>query len=203
MSPRPLRGQRRVDLGLDEASPGVVSAIAPPRLVDDAPTGTHAEPQPLQTVGNDEIGAQRALSVADGAAQHGHDAQVALDPRREAPVVRVDVHVGHEIGEHGQLDTGLAERRQDLFDVAEEQAVGADDQHALTFEREAVRVEQVGGAVQGDDGLAGARAALHDEHTRHVGPDDLVLFALDGGDDVGEPARARRLEGATAGRRGR
>ena len=77
-----------------------------------------------------------------------------------------EVDVGHEVGEHDLLDAGLAERRQHLLDVAQEHPVGADDQHALVLEREAVRVEQVGGAVQGHDRLAGARAALHDEHAR-------------------------------------
>ena len=100
-----------------------------------------------------------------------------------------------EVGQHGQLDAGLAERRQDLLDVAEEQPVGPDHQHALALEREAVRVEQVGGAVQGHDGLAGAGPALHDEHAGQRRPDDLVLLALDGGDDVAQPAGAGRLEG--------
>ena len=71
---------------------------------------------------------------------------------------------GDEVGEHRQLDAGLAERRQHLLDVAEEQPVGADHEHALALEREPVGVEEVGGAVQGHDGLAGAGAALHDEH---------------------------------------
>ena len=105
-----------------------------------------------------------------------------------------DADVGHEVGQHGQLDAGLAERRQHLLDVAEEQPVGPDHQHALALEREPVRVEQVGGAVQRHDGLAGARAALHHEHAGQRGPDDLVLLALDGGDDVAEAAGAGRLE---------
>ena len=54
----------------------------------------------------------------------------------------------------------------------------------------AVGVEQVGGAVQGDGGLAGARAALDDQHAAGVGADDPVLLGLDGADDVGHPAGA-------------
>ena len=100
-----------------------------------------------------------------------------------------------EVGEHRQLDAGLAEARQHLLDVAEEQPVGADDEHALALEREAVRVEEVGGAVERDDGLAGAGAALHDEHAGQLGADDLVLLALDRGDDVGQPPGAGLLEG--------
>ena len=107
--------------------------------------------------------------------------------------------LGEEVGEHRQLDAGLAERRQHLLDVAEEQPVGADDEHALALEREAVGVEQVGGPVQGDDRLAGAGAALHDEDAGQLGADDLVLLALDGGDDVGEAAGAAGLEGGDEG----
>ena len=52
-------------------------------------------------------------------------------------------------------------------------------------------VEQVRGAVQRDRGLAGAGAALHDEHAAGVGADDLVLLGLDGLDDVAHPAGPR------------
>ena len=69
-----------------------------------------------------------------------------------------------QVGEHRQLDAGLAERRQHLLDVAEEQPVGPDDEDALALEREPVGVEEVGGPVQGHDRLAGAGAALHHEH---------------------------------------
>ena len=98
--------------------------------------------------------------------------------------------VGEQVGQHGQLDAGLAEGRQHLLDVAEEEAVGADDEHALALEREPVGVEEVGGPVEGDDGLAGAGPALHDEDAGQLGADDLVLLALDGGDDVGEATGA-------------
>ena len=49
--------------------------------------------------------------------------------------------------------------------------------------------------MQRDDGLARAGPALHDEHAGQLGADDLVLLALDGGDDVGEAAGAGGLEG--------
>src|SRR5690606_10625659 len=66
---------------------------------------------------------------------------------------------------------------------------------ALALEREAVRVEQVGGPVEGDDRLAGAGAALHHEDARQLGADDLVLLRLDRADDVAELAGASGLEG--------
>ena len=44
------------------------------------------------------------------------------------------------------------------------------------------------------DGLACAGTTLDQQHAGHRCPDDLVLFALDGGDDVTEPAGTRRLD---------
>ena len=123
---------------------------------------------------------------------------VALDASSQRGVGRVagaaPLDVGHEVGEHDLLDARLAERRQDALDVAEEHAVRADHEHALVLEREAMGVEQVGGAVQGDDGLAGAGAALDDEHAGLRRADDLVLLGLDRGDDVAERAGAAALE---------
>ena len=58
----------------------------------------------------------------------------------------------------------LAERRQHVGDVVEERPVRPDHEHAVAGEPPAVLEQQVGGAVQGDRGLAGARAALHDQH---------------------------------------
>ena len=93
-----------------------------------------------------------------------------------------------------RLTPGLAQGREHLLDVAQEERVGPDHEHALALEREAVRVEQVGGAVQGHRGLAGAGAALDDEHAGEGGADDLVLLALDGADDVAHVARAGLAE---------
>jgi hypothetical protein len=88
---------------------------------------------------------------------------------RASPLARAEPGLGrpgrrrHQVGQDDQLDAGLAQRGQHLLDVAQEHPVGPDDEHALILQREPVRVEQVGGAMQGDDGLAGARAALHDQ----------------------------------------
>ena len=90
---------------------------------------------------------------------------------------------------------------QDLLDVAEEERVGPDHQHALALEGEPVGVEEVGGPVEGDRRLARARAALDHQHPGQRGPDDLVLLALDGGDDVGHPAGAGPVEGGQQGGR--
>ncbi len=101
---------------------------------------------------------------------------------------------GHQVGEYDLFHAGLAERRKHTVDVAQEHAVRSDDEHALVLEREPVRVEQIGGAVERDHGLARARPALHDEHAAELRTDDLVLLRLDRGHDVAELARARLLE---------
>ena len=55
-------------------------------------------------------------------------------------------------------------------------------------------VEQVCGAMKADGCLARTGSALHREQFVEGGPDDLVLFRLDGGDDVEHLARAGTLE---------
>ena len=62
--------------------------------------------------------------------------------------------------------------------------------NAAALEGPAVSVEQVSRAVQGGDGLAGARAALDHQDALQPGPDDPVLFGLDGGYHVPHPAGA-------------
>ena len=146
-----------------------------------------------------EVVPQRTLTIADRLVdQVGHPG-VALEPCCGGRIVAVgtgaeEVHVGDEVGEHDLGDAGLAERREHLLDVPEEHPVRSDDEHALILEREPVGVQQVRGAVECDHGLAGARPALHHEHTGLRRPDDLVLFALDGGDDVAERPRAATFE---------
>ncbi|GAA3092120.1 hypothetical protein GCM10020001_004220 [Nonomuraea salmonea] len=97
---------------------------------------------------------------------------------------------GEQPFECGLLDVHLAERGQDGGDVAEEGAVGAEDEHARPFEPAAVGVEQVRGAVQADGGLAGARRALDAQRGVEAGADEVVLLRLDGGDDVAHGADA-------------
>ena len=66
----------------------------------------------------------------------------------------------------------------------------ADEQHAAPAVTEArVGVEEVGGAVQGDDGLARTRAAVDDEGAAGSRPDDGVLVGRDGAEHVPHPVR--------------
>ena len=141
-----------------------------------------------------ETAAQGPLAIAHGL---GHDRRHPLVPFEAGDLDRLGTrggHLGHERCRRGQLDARLAERWQHLLDVAEEEAVGPHDEHALALEQEPMGVEEVGGPVERDRGLARARAALHDEHPGERRPDDLVLLGLDRGHDVAHVARARPLE---------
>jgi hypothetical protein len=187
-------GQRPGDLALDEAATGVVGAEPAAGVADDVLGLADGEAEVLEAVGQAQRRPERTSAVSHRLGQHRRHLLVALDPPDGGAVAALDVDPVDQVGEHGQLDPGLTERRQHLLDVGEEQPVRSDDQHALVLQREPVRVEQVGGAVEGDHGLAGAGSALDDEHAGQRGPDDLVLLALDGGDDVAEAARACGLE---------
>ena len=87
------------------------------------------------------------------------DLGVGLDRRRGA--------LGDEVAQRAGLHALLAEAGQDVGDVGEVGLVRTDEQHAAAVVTEArVGVEEVGGAVQRDDGLAGARTAVDDERAR-------------------------------------
>ena len=87
---------------------------------------------------------------------------------------------------------------QDALGVRDEQRGRGDDQDAARVPAP-VLVEQVGGPVQGDGRLAGARAALDVGHGGGGGADDQVLFGLDGGDDVAHGVAAGLAEGGHQG----
>ena len=111
------------------------------------------------------------------------DVRVGLDRRRGS--------LGDEVAQRAGLHALLAEAGQDVGDVGQVGLVRADEQHAAAAVTEArVGVEQVGRAVQRDDGLAGARAAVDDERAAGSGADDGVLVGLDGAEHVAHPGRA-------------
>jgi hypothetical protein len=135
-----------------------------------------------------QVAGQRVLPVPQRARDHTRHARVALQSGRRRVLVAVDPVGGLQPRERRELHVVLAERRQHLVDVAEEDAVRADDEHPLGGEAPAVRIEEVGGSVQRDRGLAGAGAAVDDEDAPRRRPDRLVLLGLNGGDDVAHAA---------------
>ncbi|BDZ50131.1 hypothetical protein GCM10025867_23720 [Frondihabitans sucicola] len=142
------------------------------------------------------------LAGAHGASQEVGHPSGPLERRDVGSVVdrRLDTRI--QPAQAGQDHPRLAERRQHLLDVPQEGARRPDDEDTGAAEALAVRVEQVGGAVQSDGGLARARAALHHQDAVELGADDPVLLGLDRGDDVGHAAGAlsgeRRHQSALA-----
>ena len=182
-------GQGAQHLRLDEAAARVVRAGPPTGQGHDVLGGGGAQSEHAGAEGDVGVAPQRALSAADGARQHLDHAGVALQLRHRRVVDAAHAHLGHEARHGGEAHARLAQGREDLLDVTQEERVRPHHEHALALEREAVRVEQVGGAVQCHRGLAGAGAALDDEHPAQRGADDFVLLALDGADDVAHVAR--------------
>ena len=206
---RSLRRPAGVDHRLEWAGlrPEVVAAGPTPQLL----LRQHA--QPLATLidrhharlgGVDPIRDQPPIErMRARPDRHAHVLGRRLD-RVERRLLELDETLGRALpaGEirfvgRGDLDLGdaqverralahaaLAERGQDVGDVVEEGAVGTDDQHAIAGEPAAVLEEQIGGAVQGDRGLAGARTTLHDQGLIDRRTDDDVLLGLDRGDDL-------------------
>ena len=107
-----------------------------------------------------------------------------------------------DVAEGAQRDGLLTEGRQHPLDVRGVGRRGADDEDAAGLVAAPVAVEEVGGAVQGDDRLAGTGAAGDLGDAAGAGPDRLVLVALDRRDDVAHPGAAaagqRGHEGAVA-----
>ena len=170
----PRGRHRRPHLALDPPAGRVVAAEPTLRSTHDALRLLGAQAQEAGAERHDDVVAQRPLAIGDRLVDDVGHPQVALDGGGQRAVGGVDavarpLDVGHEVVEHHLLDAGLAQRRQHALDVAQEHPVRADDEHALVLEREAVRVQQVRGAVQRHDGLAGARAALHHQHARPAG----------------------------------
>ncbi len=123
----------------------------------------------------------------------GH-ARVALQGCDVGRVDGDDTEARLQARDRGELHVLLAERREHLFDVAQEHRARPDEEDALVREPAPVRVEQVRGAVERDRRLAGAGPTRDHEHAVHVGADRFVLFGLDGRDDVAHAAGAVLLE---------
>ena len=181
--------------GGDVGAPFVVRTAARVCALDDAGgvAPTHAEDVAVEA--DDHVARHRALAVADGGRDHLRHAHVALDRGGGLRLGAAHLQSRLQRRRRRQAHFVLAQRRQDLVDVAQEDRARTDEQHALRREALAVRVEEVGGAVQRDGGLAGAGTARDDEDPGDVGADGFVLLGLDGGDDVAHAAGAFLVEG--------
>ena len=98
--------------------------------------------------------------------------------------------LGDEVPQRADLHALLTEAGEHVGDVGQVGLVRADEQHAAAAVPQArIGVQQVGGAVQGDDGLPRAGTAVDDEGAARSRADDGVLVGLDGAEDVSHPGR--------------
>jgi hypothetical protein len=133
------------------------------------------------------------LPVTDGRREHAGHRGPALDLLGEPALGAVSRDAREHFPDRAHQHVGLTESWQDLTDIAKERSAGTDDQHAALGQA-AVRVEQVGRAVQGDGGLPGAGAALDDQDAGVRRASDRVLLGLQRADDVTHPAGSRGFE---------
>ncbi len=195
-----LLGQRVQDV-TDEDGPGlVVRAAAARGAVPGRVAGALVQPEGVPAEVDVDRPPRHPLAVVHGLRHHVGHPDGALDLGGPGGLARRGGDPGVQLGDRGQQDVGLAQGGQHLLDVAQEGEVRADDQHAPARQPLAVGVEQVGGAVQGDDGLACARTPLHHQHAVEVAADDAVLLALDGGHDVAHAPGALLVQGGQQGR---
>ena len=136
-----------------------------------------------------------ALPLTHGTRDDLSHASAALECSDLVGLPRASVDAGEELTGGGQHGGCFAQRRQDLADVVQEDPIGPDDEHAAARKLLAVRVKQVGGAMQRDDGLATAGTALHHEDARQRRAHDGVLLRLHRGDDVVHAPRAPSGQG--------
>jgi len=115
--------------------------------------------------------------------------RIALDPSRAT--------LGDQIPQRAGCHTLLAEARQHIGDVVEIGLVRPDHQDSSAMAVQTrIGVQQIGRPMQRDDRLARAGAALDNQGTFRIGPDDGILIGLDRAQHI---AHLRRADGAQAG----
>ena len=140
-----------------------------------------------------------AAPVLDRSRDDRSHSQIALDGRHRRRIAARGGDPGEELAWREEHDIGLAQAREHLFDVVQKCGRWSDDEDAVLRELVAVGVEEPRCAVQRDDGLAGARAALDDGDLGERAADDGVLVCRDGRDDVAHPALTWSLDRSSRG----
>ncbi len=157
---------------------------------------------PAPVPGDERLG-RFASSIEHGSCEQRRHPGVALEGRHLGIGVFGESDAWVQLGRRHRDHAAFAERRQDVGDPQQELGRRADDQDAGLGEGGAVGVEQVGGPVEGDDGLPGTGPALNEERTLGRRSHDRVLLGLDRGDDglhaiVGAPPQGSQQGGLAA-----
>ncbi|CAB4876041.1 unannotated protein [freshwater metagenome] len=105
------------------------------------------------------------LAITHCLRQYVDHRQSALDLGGQSRILALRTDSGVQIADRRQQYPGFAQRRQHLADVVEERGVGPDDEDTALAELLTVRVQQIRCSVQCHGRLAGARSALHHQHT--------------------------------------
>ena len=162
---------------------GAVALAARQQLAADALEVCGLEPQDVVLVEVAELGRRARQRRSGGAADERRHTRGALGSCGDRLVVASSAQAIDDLAERSQRHAGLAEARQDAFDVVHEHRRRADDEHAAGLETTAIGVEKVGRAVQGHDGLAGAGSTADRGGATAGSADGFVLLLLDRGDD--------------------
>ncbi len=172
-----------------------VAHVARPDLLDGLARLVRRDP-PAERAAGQHQGLLRGADVGpDGAAQHLGQPPVALEGRDVGGLGGADRGVvAHDLLDGRLAGVDLAQGGQDVADVPQEALVRPDDEHAPASELVAVRVQEVGRAVQAHGGLSRARRTLDHERALERHAHDDVLLGLDRRDDVAHGAGARALD---------
>ena len=195
-SPRPARGPRATRRSGD-ARCGCPDGDAPgPRSLRVWPARRRNTPAPNGTSTSRRSGRWRVRTARASTSTMRTSPLSFAVAASSTPLTRIS---GTSPATVDRLTPVSPERREHLLDVAQEERVGPDHQDALSLQREAVGVEQVGRPVQGHGGLPGTGPTLDHQDPRERGADDLILFALDRADDVAHVPGAGLAEGREQG----
>lgn len=150
---------------------------------------------------DDELAGRRSLVMPNRRLDRLR--RVSGDLQPDHPGIRLcegRVALRNEIAQRADLHALLAQTREDVGDVGQIGLVRTDEQEPSAPRDPRLGVQEVGGAMQRDDGLARSRAAVDDERAPRSRPDDGVLIGLDRAEHVAHPGRPAAAEARDEGR---
>ena len=105
-------GQCGENFVLDVLASCIVGSVAALGLCDDHLALKDRQTQVLEAIANDKIRAELALALTNGPTDHVDHSKVAFHRGGSLGVEPVGSHLRHdEVGQHGEADAGLTERR--------------------------------------------------------------------------------------------
>src|SRR5215217_2095109 len=124
------------------------------------------------------------LTILHTFGQYVHHGQSALHFGSFPTVGSRSYRAWIKLANGGKQHSGLTQRRQNLPDITKKCRVRTNNQHPACHQLLAKGIEQISGSMQRHCGFPGSGTALHDTNSAEILANDVVLFTLDGGDDV-------------------